>query len=328
MEVMKEKIFVTHQLPGKYLERLNDEYEVVVWSKRDISREDLLKSVEGVVGIVALLTEKIDGEVMDRAGKQLRVISNYAVGFDNIDLVEATKRGIVVTNTPGVLTESVAEMVIALSLALLRRVAEGDRFIRAGKYKGWEPDLVVGTGLRDKVMGIVGMGRIGRWTGRLAEGMGMKVIYYSHSRDEEYETEVGATYHSLEKLLTMADVVSLSVPLGDETRGMLGAVQFKLMKPTAILVNTSRGAVVKEKELIEALKEGEIAGAALDVFNDEENVPMELRRMENVVLTPHIASATIESRLAMARLVVESLTDGLAGRKPETIVNCEVWEKK
>ncbi len=325
---MREKILVTHKLPGKYIDRLRESYDVVVWDKRDIKREDLLKEAGGVVAIIGLLTDKLDKEVMDRAGDNLKVIGNYAVGFDNIDVQEATKRGIVVTNTPGVLTESVAEHIIALSLALLRRVVEGDRFIRANKYHGWEPDLLVGTGLRGKTMGIVGMGRIGRWTGRLAKAMGMDVIYYSHTKDDEYDTEVGATYHSLEKLLAMSDVVSLSVPLCGETKGMIAKTQLKLMKPTAILVNTSRGPVVVEEDLIWALQSGEIAGAALDVFNDETNVPMSLRKMENVVLTPHIASATVEARMAMARLAVDAVADALAGRKPDSIVNVDVWETR
>jgi len=220
---------------------LKENYEVVVWQEKDISREDLLREVKGVTGIISLLTEKIDGVVMDAAGPTLKVISNYAVGFDNIDIAEATKRGICVTNTPGVLTEAVAEEVIALTLALFRRIAEGDRFIRSGKYKGWEPDLLLGTGLKDKVMGIVGLGRIGRWTARMASALGMKVIYFNRHRDEEFEEEYEVAYHSLDQLLEMADVVSMSVPLTEETRHMIGEAELKLMKPTALLINTARG---------------------------------------------------------------------------------------
>src|SRR3989339_1135378 len=315
----KIRVFVTHRLPGKFVERLSERYEVEVWPEKDISRKDLLEKVRGATGIISLLTEKIDAEVMDAAGKQLRVISNYAVGFDNIDVEAATKRGICVTNTPGVLTESVAEHVIGLTLCLLKRIAEGDRFVRGGKYRGWEPELLVGTGLRDKVMGIAGLGRIGRWTARMAIAMGMRVIYFNRHRDEEFEEEYGVAYHALRQLLEQSDVVSLSVPLTEETKHLIGETELKKMKKTAILINTARGPVVDEKALIKSLKERWIAGAGLDVYEDESSVPEELRNLPNTVLTPHIASATIEARLAMARLVVENMMDALAGRQPECL---------
>lgn len=327
-EGMRERVFVTHKLPGGYLGELEKDYRVEVWPERDIGRTDLLKKVKGVVGIISLLTEKIDREVMDAAGGGLRVVGNYAVGFDNVDVGEATSRGIVVLNTPGVLTEAVAEHVMALTLALTRRVVEGDRFVKAGKYKGWEPDLLVGTGVRGKIMGIVGLGRIGRWVGRVAEGMGMKIAYYSHHRDEEYELEYEASYRSLKRLLTAVDVLSLNVPLSEETRGMIGEKELRLMKKTAILINTSRGPVLKEKDLIKALKEKWIAGAGLDVYEDETKVSQELRNLTNVVLTPHIASATIEARLDMAELAVKGLQLALSGKMPENMVNKEVWERR
>jgi len=324
----KPKIFVTHKLPGKFSERLAKDYEVEVWPEKDISRTDLLEKVKGVTGIISLLTEKIDAEVMDVAGNNLKVISNYAVGYDNIDVEAATKRGICVTNTPGVLTESVAEHVIGLAISLLKRISEGDRFVRSGKYHGWEPDLLVGTGLRDKVMGIAGLGRIGRWTARMSIALGMKVIYFNRHRDEEFEEEYGVVYHTLEQLLEQSDVVSLSVPLTEETRHMIGETQLKLMKKTAILINTARGPIVDEAALIKSLNEKWIAGAGLDVFEDESGVPEALRSLPNTVLTPHIASATIEARMAMARLVVENLMDALAGRQPACLVNVSVWESK
>ena len=322
----KKKIFVTHIFLDKFLKELKEKYEVVVWPKKDISREDLLKEVKGVTGIISLLTEKIDAAVMDAAGPSLKVISNYAVGFDNIDVPEATKRGICVTNTPGVLTEAVAEEVIALTLALFRRIAEGDRFIRAGKYKGWEPDLLLGTGLKDKVMGIVGLGRIGRWTARMAGALGMKIIYFNRHRDEEFEEEYDVAYHTLDQLLNMADVVSLSVPLTPETKHMIGERELKLMKSTALLINTARGAVVDEKALIVALKERWIAGAGLDVFEDESSIPSELCELPNTVMTPHTASATVEARLAMARIVTDNMNDALEGRQPSCLINTDVWK--
>ncbi|KKT51431.1 MAG: Glyoxylate reductase [Candidatus Collierbacteria bacterium GW2011_GWB2_44_22] len=288
----KLKIFVTHVFLGKFVERLKDRYEVVVWPGRDIGREDLLKGVRGSTGIISLLTEKIDEEVMKSAGVQLKVISNYAVGYDNIDVSTATKRGICVTNTPGVLTESVAEEVLALTLSLFRRIVEGDRLIRSGKYKGWEPDLLLGTGIKDKVMGIVGLGRIGRWTARMCSALGMKIIYFNRHRDEEFEEEYSVTYHTFDQLLEKSDVVSLSVPLTKETQHMVGERELKLMKPTALLINTARGPIVDQEMLIRALREKWIAGAGLDVFEDETNVPQELRDLPNTILTPHTASAT------------------------------------
>jgi glyoxylate reductase len=325
-DMEKKKIFVTHVFLDKYLKELKEKYEVVVWPKKDISREDLLREVKGVTGIISLLTEKIDAEVMDAAGSSLKVISNYAVGYDNIEVEAATKRGICVTNTPGVLTESVAEEVIAMTLALFRRIVEGDRFVRAGKYKGWEPDLLLGTGLKDKVLGIVGLGRIGRWTARMANALGMKVIYFNRHRDEEFEEEYSVVYHTLDQLLELADVVSLSVPLTDETRHMIGERELKLMKSTALLINTARGAVVDEKALITALKEKWIAGAGLDVFEDEAKIPAEFYDLPNTVLTPHTASATVEARLAMARIVTDNMNDTLEGRQPACLINTDVWK--
>ncbi len=323
----RAKIFVTHRLPGKFTERLAEDYEVEVWPEKDISREKLLERVRGVSGIISLLTEKIDGEVMDAAGKQLKVVSNYAVGFDNIDVEAATSRGVCITNTPGVLTESVAEHVIGLMICLLKRIVEGDRFVRSGKYHGWEPELLVGTGVREKVMGIVGLGRIGRWTARMASALGMKVIYFNRHRDEEFEEEYGVAYHTLDQLLDQSDVVSLSVPLTDETRHMIDEEQLKRMKKTAILINTARGPVVNEQALIRALSEKWIAGVGLDVYENEESVPEVLRTLPNTVLTPHTASATIEARMAMARLVVENMMDAMAGRQPSCLVNVDVWGK-
>jgi len=322
----KKKIFVTHVFLDKYLKELKEKYEVVVWQKKDIGREDLLRSVKGAAGIISLLTEKIDTAVMEAAGPTLKVISNYAVGFDNIDVAEATKRGICVTNTPGVLTEAVAEEVIALTLALFRRIVEGDRFVRAGKYKGWEPDLLLGTGVKDKVMGIVGLGRIGRWTARMAGALGMKIIYFNRHRDEEFEEEYSVVYHTLDQLLELADVVSLSVPLTEETKHMIGERELKLMKPTALLINTARGPVVDQAALITALKERWIAGAGLDVFEDESKISPEFYELPNTVLTPHIASATVEARVAMARIVTDSMNDILEGRQPKCLVNIDVWK--
>lgn len=318
---------MTYDLPGDFWDNLKEvTVERVV--KNNFSHKDLLKQVKGAEVLVSLLTDKVDAGVMDAAGDSLKMIANYAVGFNNIDVDEATKRGIVVTNTPGVLTEAVAEHIMALMLTLNRRIMEGDAMVRQGKYHGWKPDLLIGESSRDKVFGVVGLGRIGRWSARLAKGLGMKVIYNSNSRDEEFEEAEDVKYHELETLLAKADVVSLSVPLCDETFHLIGTKELALMKPTAMLINTARGSVVDEKALVKALKNRVIRGAALDVFEDETQVNKDLRKLHNTVLTPHIASATVEARLAMSKLVYENVRDFLAGKKPEGLVNQGLWKEE
>ena len=320
------KVFVTQKLAGDYVDKLVEKHEVEVWPEREISRKDLLRKVKGVDAILSLLTERIDAEVMEKAGENLKVISNCAVGFDNVEVSEATRRGIVVTNTPAALSESVAEHAIALMLTVMRRIVEGDKYVRSGKFKGWEPDLMVGMTVRRKVLGVVGMGRIGEWMTRLAYGLGMKVIYHSRSRNVDIEKECKSEYkEKLDELLKEADVISLNVPLNKETEGMIGKKELMMMKKTAVLINTARGAVVKENELIEMLKEGRIAGAGLDVFEDESRVNTGLFKLDNVVLTPHIASATNEARELMAEMAVNNILRTLAGEEPEGLVNEEVW---
>jgi len=277
---------------------------------------------------VSLLTEKIDKEVMDAAGDGLKVIANYAVGFDNVDVEEASKRNIVVTNTPGVLTESVAEHVIALMMAVSKRLVEGDNFVREGKFKGWEPDLLIGTGIMNKTMGVVGLGRIGRWVARLALGLGMEVVYYSRTRNEEFELANEVEYRSFRELLKESDVISLNVSLCEETKNMLGSKELGLMKKTAILINTCRGEVVDEKALIEKLEKREIGGAGIDVYIDELNIPKKLKDLSNVVLTPHTGSATIEARLQMTDLLVKGIKSVLAGKTPKNVVNKKIKDKK
>lgn len=322
-----KKIFVSYNLPGLFDEGLSKKYAVEIREGEDlISREELLRKIAGVHGVVTLLTDIVDAEFFEAAGGQLEVVANYAVGYDNIDVAEATKRGVAVTNTPGVLTEAVGEHVIALLLAVSRRVVEGDQHVRAGKYHGWRPNLLVGSTIRGKTMGIIGLGRIGKWTARLACGLGMKTMYYSRTQDMEFELECGLEYTSFEDVLKRADVVSLNVPLTKETSGLMSGPQFALMKKTAILINTARGGVVDEKALIAALKQGVIGGAGLDVFEDERNVNPDLYSLTNVVLTPHIASATQEAREAMARIAVEGVESLLSGSRPANVVNPEIWK--
>ena len=262
------------------------------------AREDLLARSAGCDGLVTMLTDRVDTELLDAAGPQLRIIANYAVGLDNVDLDECERRGITVSNTPDVLTDATAEMTITLMLALMRRVAEGDRFLRREEPWQWAPTFMLGDGLAGKTLGIVGFGRIGQAVARLAAAHGMEVV---HSPDT-----------LLDELLATADVVSVHVPLTDDTRHLIGERELGLMKPTAYLVNTSRGAVVDEAALAAALAERRIAGAALDVFEREPEVTEALLRLDNVVLVPHIASATHAAREAMGMLCVKALREVLA----------------
>lgn len=322
------KIFVSRNLPGEALKALSKRHQVEISPyDRVLTREELLKSVSGIDGLLCLLTDVVDSEVMDAAGSSLKIIANYAVGFDNIDLKAATGRGIMVTNTPEVLNEAVAELTWALILSLARRVVEADEFMRKASFRGWDPGLFLGRDVYGKTLGIVGFGHIGSLVARRAKGFEMKVLYFSRSRKPEAEKELGIRYADLDKLLRGSDVVTLHLPLTPQTRHLIGQKELKKMKPTAYLVNTSRGPVVDEKALAESLREGKIAGAGLDVYENEPDVYPELLQMENVVLTPHIASATIEARSAMAQVAVDNLLAGLAGKKPPNLVNQEVWKK-
>jgi glyoxylate reductase len=257
-------------------------------------RFELADRPDGADGILALITTRVDGEYLDRAGPQLRVVANYGVGVDNVDLAAAKARDVVVANTPDVLTETTAELAIAITLALLRRVAEGDRFLRARRPWGFSLEFMLGEGLRGKRFLVVGAGRIGQATGRLAEAFGAEPVYAGRGDD------LGA-------LLAEADVVSLHVPLGEATRHLIDAAALARMKPTAVLVNTARGPVVDEQALVDALASGAIAGAALDVYEHEPEVTEALLGFENVVLTPHLGSATRETREAMGLLAVSAL---------------------
>ena len=269
--------------------------------------KNIKKEGKGAEGIVCLLTDSIDKKVMDAVGPQLRVISNMASGIDNIDVEEAKRRKIEVTNTPGVLVEVVAEHAVALLLALSRRIVEGDSFARAGKYKGWKADLLLGSELEGKTLGIVGHGRIGcRLAEILQKGFGMKVIYYDVHREQKKEVACVLTYTPLPQLFKKSDVVSLHVPLMKSTSHMIGRKELQLMKNTAVLINTARGGVIDEQALVTALQQKEIEGAGLDVFEHEPKISSGLKKLKNVVLTPHIASSSHEARLAMAELAAKN----------------------
>jgi glyoxylate reductase len=312
----KAKVFVTRKIPQKGLSLLEKFDLKVSPYDRVLKRKELLREVKGVDALLCLLTDKVDGKVMDAAGPQLKIIANYAVGYNNIDVEAATKRGIMVTNTPGVLTNTVAEHTIGLMCAIAQRIVEADKFTRAGKYKGWEPMLLLGTDLKDKTLGIIGLGRIGTRVAEIAKnGFGMKVIYYDKRRNKKYR------FATIKTILKKADFVSLHVPLLPSTRHLIGKKELKMMKQSAYLINTSRGPVIDEKALVKALKKKQIAGAALDVFEKEPKLSRGLAKLDNVVLTPHIASASKETREKMAVMAAENIIIALRGEKPKNLVN-------
>lgn len=310
-------VFITRRIPDAGIARLRDAGIAVTISDKDgvLTRDELLTALRAQPydAVISLLTDKIDAEVFD-AVPTAKVFANYAVGFDNIDVPTAKARGVVVTNTPGVLTEAVAEHAVALMLAVTRRVVESDRFLRAGKYQGWAPELFLGMELRGKTLGLVGAGRIGYEVARMAGAFGMRVVYYDVARNAAIEESYGAVYmHTVEDVLRAADIVSVHVPLLPTTQHLIDAERLALMKPAAYLVNTSRGSIVDEDALVTALRQGAIRGAALDVFEHEPALAEGLAGLENVVITPHIASATDEARSAMAVLAAENVLAVLRG---------------
>ncbi|HEX29262.1 TPA: D-glycerate dehydrogenase [Candidatus Poribacteria bacterium] len=322
---MRRKVYVTRRLPQPAIDMLEERFDVEIYPEdRAIPREVLMEKVKGIDALLPLLTDKVDAEVMDAAGENLKIIANYAVGYDNIDVDAATKRKIAVTNTPGVLTETTADMAWALMFAVARRVVEADKFTRAGKFKGWGPMMFLGGDVYGKTLGVVGVGRIGSAVAKRAKGFNMRVLYTDVVRNEEIEKEVGAKKVELDELLRESDFVTLHVPLMPSTRHLIGERELKLMKKTAYLINTSRGPVVDERALVEALRKGEIAGAGLDVYENEPELSPGLAELDNVVLTPHIASASVETRTRMATLAAENIIAFFEGKRPPTIVNPEV----
>ena len=319
------KIYITRMVPESGIKTLKDKgYEVVVNPEdKVLTKEELINNLKGqnYDALFCLLTDKIDAEVMDAFGPQLKIIANMAMGFDNINIEEAKKRGIIITNTPGVLTDTVAEHTFALMLAIVHRVVEADKFARALKYQGWQPLLLLGNDLSRKTLGIIGLGRIGsRVAYHAVKGFDMKVLYYDVNRNEDFEKEFNAVYTSLEDLLKQSDFISIHVPLLDSTRHLINAENLKLIKPSAYLVNTSRGPIIDEAALAFALANKIIKGAALDVFEYEPKITSELLGLDNVILTPHIASATEETRSKMSDLAATNIIEALEGRIPPNLV--------
>jgi glyoxylate reductase len=316
---LKEKVLVTREIPEAGLRPLED-FDVTVLSERPPERGELLEAARGISGVLATLTEKIDGEFMKAAGDDLKVVANMAVGYDNVDLEAAKERGIVVTNTPSVLDETTADTAFMLLLAAARRLGEGERIVRAGKWEAWGPKMLIGPDVWGKKLGIVGFGRIGQAVARRAKGFGMEILYTGRSRKEEAESEFGARYFELDQLLETSDFVSLHTPLTEETTHLIGAPELEKMKPEAVLVNTSRGPIIDETALADALAERRIFAAGLDVYEEEPKVHPKLLELENVVLAPHIGSASIETRDKMAATAGEDLRAVLRGERPKNPV--------
>ncbi|OHB19211.1 MAG: D-glycerate dehydrogenase [Parcubacteria group bacterium RIFCSPHIGHO2_02_FULL_40_12] len=320
------KIFITRPIPESGIKLLRDKgYEVLIneaAKDRAADKQEILAGIKGTDALLSVLTEKIDAEIMDTGLPTLKIIANYAVGFDNIDLDAAKQRNLMVTNTPDVLTNTVAEHTFALMLAISHRIAEADKFIRAGMYSAWGPMLFLGTDLSGKTLGVVGLGRIGsRVAYYAAKGFGMKVLYTDVKKDENFERGVGAQFfENIDDLLSRSDFISIHVPLLESTRHLINENKLKQMKTSAYLINTSRGPVIDEKALAKALKEKWIRGAAIDVFENEPKVEPELFRLNNIILTPHIASATEETRNAMAELAAKNIIEALEGRTPPNLV--------
>src|SRR5881628_1627891 len=322
----KPKVFATHSLFDAARKILNESCDVEYWANPERPpREEVLQRVKDKEGLVCLLTEKVNEELLNAASK-LRIAANVAVGFDNIDVAACTKRGVVATNTPGVLDETTADFAWTLLMAVARRLPEGEALARSGSWKGWDLDQLVGTDVWGKTLGIVGFGRIGRAVARRADGFQMKVIYSDAVRaPENVEKELKAEFRDMNTLLSESDFISVHVPLLPETRGLFDATKFQRMKPTAFLINTSRGPVVNEAALVAALEKGKIAGAALDVYENEPFIHPGLKRT-NVVLAPHVASASLETRTKMACIAAENVAALFAGKRPANILNPETLE--
>lgn len=315
------KVFITREIPeiaGKLLKENNIKVNVFK-EDQPISKETLISKVKDADGVISLLSDKIDKEVIE-AMPSCKVIANYAVGYNNIDISFAKEKGIVVTNTPDVLTDATAEIAIALTLACTRRIPEGENLMRFNQFKGWAPKLLLGPGLTGKTFGIIGAGRIGTATAVRAKAFGTKIIYYSRSKNKELEKLTGAKKVTLEALLKNADVISIHLPLTLETYHLLDKKKLALLKNTAVLVNTARGEIVDEKELIKLLNKNKLFAAGFDVYENEPKINNELFDMNNVVLLPHLGSATIESRNKMAELAAKNIISVLKGKKPLTPV--------
>ena len=310
-------IYLTRRIPEPGIKILRQQgYKLVInHLDKPVPRQTLLREVKNTDALLCMLSDRIDCEVIE-AGKKLKVISAYAVGIDNIDVAYATRKGIIVTNTPGVLTEATAEVTWALLFACARRVAEADRYVRAGRFKVWGPTLLLGRLMGGKILGIIGAGRIGQSVGRKARAFGMNVLYFNRSKESRFEKEASAKRVSLQTLLRESDFITLHLPLTRDTRYFIGLKELRQMKRTAYFINVARGPIVHETDLVYALKHDLIAGAGLDVYEHEPKVHPGLLKLDNVALLPHLGSATVESRTRMAEIAAENIVAVLRGKQP------------
>lgn len=325
---MAQKVFVCRNLPQSVFDRLEEaglEYEVYP-EDQIIPKAVLLEKVKDADALLSILTDPIDKEVFDAAQK-LKIVANYAVGYNNIDVEEATKRGIPVTNTPGVLTDASADLAWALLFSTARRVVESDNYLRDGKFDGWGPTHFLGQDITGATLGIIGAGRIGQAVAKRAEAFSMKVLYHSRQQKPDFESSINPKpeFVELDDLLKRSDFVSIHVALTPETKHMIGERELKMMQPHSVLINTSRGSVIDEAALVKALKEGWIWGAGLDVYEEEPKVHPELINLKNAVLCPHIASATVDTRTKMGLIAANNIIDFFNDKKPANLVNEDVW---
>lgn len=318
-------VAVTNRLPEPAVALLREAAEVRIDEREAaIPREDLLELVAGSDAVLTLLGDRVDEELLDAAGPQLRCVANVAVGYDNVDVEAAERRGVVVTNTPGVLDDATADLTMALILAATRRITEGDRLVRSGREWNWGMGFMLGSSLQGRLLGIVGLGGIGKWVAQRARAFGMEIAYHQRNPAQaEVEAALGAKQMPLERLLAEADVISLHCPLTPETHHLIGAAELEAMKPSAVLINAARGPIVHEAALAEALAEGKIAAAGLDVYEHEPLVEPRLLELDNVVLSPHLGSATVETRTAMAELAARNAISVLSGQGPLTPVTSQ-----
>lgn len=323
-----KKIFVTRKIINDGIRLLEEKgfYVEVSPHDRPLTREELFDGIKDKDAVITQLVDKVDKEFFE-VGKNIKIVVNYAVGYDNIDLEEATKRGIFVTNTPGVLTNATAELAWTLLFSTARRIISADKFMKTGQYKGWGPMLFLGKEISGRTLGVIGIGRIGYAFAKMSKGFNMRVLYYDLVRNENAEKEIPAQFVDLDTLLKESDFISIHVPLTPETRHLISERELKLMKNSAILINTARGPIVDEKALVKALKEGWIWGAGLDVYENEPEFEPELAELENIVMLPHIGSATEEARRGMSILCAENIIDYFEGRVPRTLVNKEMLKK-
>ncbi|QJD86851.1 2-hydroxyacid dehydrogenase [Cohnella herbarum] len=324
---MKPKVYVTRQLPEEVLAIIHQSCDARAWEDIDlpVPRDVLEREITDVEGLYCLLTDQVDKALLERAPR-LKVISNMAVGYNNIDVEEATRRGIMVTNTPGVLTETTADLTFALLMATARRLPEASEYLRKGSWQTWSPMLLTGQDVYGATLGIIGMGRIGEALVKRAHGFNMNLLYYNRTRKPEVEEAYDIRYTDMDELLSVSDFVCVLIPYSTETRDLIGAKELRQMKPTAVLINTARGGIVNEEALYEALRVGTIWAAGLDVFDREPVAPDHpLLTLPNLVSLPHIGSASVATRMKMSRLAADQLIDAIYGRRPANLVNPSTW---